>query len=670
MDMAVSALGLLGAVLVSSVLAQAFPKAPVSLIQIALGVLLAVTPIPVEFDLDPDFFMLLFVAPLLYWDAYVIDKAALWRQRGPVLAYALGLVLLVVVVLGFFVHWLIPAIPLAAAFALAAALGPTDAVAVSTLGKRAQIPEKQRTLLEAESLLNDASGVVSFQLAVAALATGTFSLFSAPGSLAWSFVGGIAAGALMALCKGLVARMLRKGGLEDVTFHVLLQVLTPFVIYLLANGMGVSGVIAVVAAGVVDSLGGKVFLPSSARLNIVSSSVWNVMSFALNGVVFVLLGMLLPSSTARTLASSTPNSTLVGYVLLITLVLVALRFVWCLAGTLLEKGPDGRRGHLTRDAAMQALLLTFAGPKGAITLVMCLTIPRFIGAGEVLQSRELIIFLGAGVILATLVLANVAVPLLAPKKAPAHTRTGETEGCIQVLRNVVFELAHNDALTDKRAVRRVIAGYEARIERLKRQTAYQSDAEDALRELAIGWETASTNQQIRTGGVSPIVGYGYLIELERRLSRLHHRGELLWFLRNVKGWFGMMRAAGFKEWGVTPSVRAVRREARERLRAANASYVLEHLRALTPDDGYPVEAIQQVILEYRRVHASGASRMSQLRRDLAYDQSAHTDAVKRHALQVERDEIRRALEEGSISRETARAMRDNVAAIEYDLGNV
>ena len=231
---------------------------------------------------------------------------------------------------------------------------------------------------------------------------------------------------------------------------------------------------------------------------------------------------------------------------------------------------------------------------------------------------------------------------------------------------MIYDLAHDESLTDKRAVRRVIANYETRIERIKRQTTYQDASEDALRELAIGWETVSTNQQIRLGNISPVVGYGYLIELERRLSRLHHRGEVRWFLRNASGWFGVMRAAGFREWGVGPEVREQRRESRECLRRANASYVLEHLRALTSDDGYSVETVQHLILEYQRVMASSAM---ERRPGLVDPHSAQVDHVRRVALQLEREGIHKALEDDLISRETARSMRDNVAAIEFDLGN-
>ena len=372
---------MLAAVLVSSIVAQIFPKAPASLVQIALGVALAMSPAPVTISLDPDFFLIFFIAPLLYWDAMEADKKALWRQRRPVLALALGLVLLIVLVVGFFTHALVPSIPLAAAFALGAALGPTDAVAVTTLGKRLSIDKNHKMLLQGECLLNDASGVVSFQFAIAALVTGTFSVVDAGLSLAWSFVGGIVLGALLAGAKGLIINYVRRTGLEDVTFHVLVQVLTPFAFYFIAEELGVSGILAVVAAGIVDSFNTRALMPSTARLNIVSTSVWKVVSFALNGMCFVLLGTLLPNATARTWASSYPNETLILDVVLITVVLIAARFVWCLGMERVRVREDGKRHKIDGKAAKDALLLTLAGPKGAVTLSICLTIPRVVGTG-------------------------------------------------------------------------------------------------------------------------------------------------------------------------------------------------------------------------------------------------------------------------------------------------
>ena len=166
MEALVLALLMLAAILLSSVIDQLVPKISSPLIQIALGLLIALfAPSQIQINLDPDLFLVLFIAPLLFDEAKNIDKKALWANRSPVLSLAIGLVMVTALIVGFSVHWLEPSIPLAAAFALGAAIGPTDAIAVASLPKDANIAPRDKSILEAESILNDASGIVSFQFA-------------------------------------------------------------------------------------------------------------------------------------------------------------------------------------------------------------------------------------------------------------------------------------------------------------------------------------------------------------------------------------------------------------------------------------------------------------------------------------------------------------------------
>ena len=659
---------LIGCLLASSVFSQVLPRVSLPLVQIALGAAVGclVTADPTQVFRDPELFLVLFIAPLLFEESRHADKQALLAAWAPVASLAIGLVIATTLVCGLALHLASPAIPLAAAFALGAALGPTDAAAVAAIGADVTLTRRQKSLLSGEALFNDASGVVSFQFAIAALVTGAFSVVDAGLSLAWSFVGGIVLGAFLAAVKGLIINSVRRTGLEDVTFHVLVQVLTPFAFYLIAEELGVSGILAVVAAGIVDSFNTRALMPSTARLNIVSSSVWKVISFALNGMCFVLLGTLLPNATARTWASSYPNETLILDVVLITVVLIAVRFVWCLGMERVRVREDGKRHKIDGKAAKDALLLTLAGPKGAVTLSICLTIPRVVGTGEVLQCRELLIFLGAGVILITLLLANFVVPLLVPKKEPQLTRIEETQGRVQVLRNVIRELSHDEAIVDKRALRRVIATYETRIDRIKKASSMEDKAEDSLHERAVAWEAVRVNKAIRDHEVAPVVGYGYLWELERKLSRIHHKGEIRWLLRNVSGWFGVLLQTGSQDWGLGEDAREKRRRARDSLRLSCAEYVLSELAEVEPDDGFDEEAIVHLTLEYQRMAAAARSN----------GQSAHsrlgasmvpTDAIMRRALLIEREPIRIAFDNELISRETVRSMRDNVAAIEFGL---
>ncbi len=256
---------MLGAVLASSFIGGRFPRVSTPLVQIATGIVLTLLPISFEMHLQPELFMVLFIAPLLFFDAKEVNKPALWRLKYPVLILALALVFCTVLILGFSINLFAPSIPLAAAFALAAALAPTDAVSVSSIKQNAKISSEQSKLLQGESLLNDASSIVSFNFAIAAAITGSFSVLEAGGTFLVQFLGGLALGVIVMLLRYALIRFVRARGMESISFHVLFEIITPFLVYLLAEVVGVSGIIAVVAAGITHSFEPRPVTPSLRR---------------------------------------------------------------------------------------------------------------------------------------------------------------------------------------------------------------------------------------------------------------------------------------------------------------------------------------------------------------------------------------------------------------------
>ncbi|MDE1156156.1 MAG: sodium:proton antiporter [Acidobacteriaceae bacterium] len=241
------------AVILSGTISRLLPLAiPLPLIQIALGAAIAgVTGGGVE--LQPDIFFLLFLPPLLFLDGWRIPKEGLFRDKAVILELALGLVVFTVIGLGFLIHWMIPAMPLAVAFALAAIVSPTDPVAVSAIAQRVTIPPRLMHILEGESLLNDASGLVCMRFAVAAAVTGAFSVTDAVGTFLWVAIGGVAIGFgvtwLVVRVKDTVSRKLG----EEPGAQILISLLIPFGAYLIAEHLHCSGILAAVAAGVTMS---------------------------------------------------------------------------------------------------------------------------------------------------------------------------------------------------------------------------------------------------------------------------------------------------------------------------------------------------------------------------------------------------------------------------------
>lgn len=409
-------------VLVAAVVASAFAarllplKIPLPLLQIALGALLA-GGFGYEVGFDPQLFLLLFIPPLLFLDGWRIPKGAFFHDWRPILALAIGLVVFTVVGLGSLIHWMIPAVPLAVAFALAAILSPTDPVAVSAMTANAPIPSRLMHILEGEALLNDASGLVCFSFAVTAALTGTFSLADASISFVLVAGGGVLAGvAVTWAIAGLNRLLVRRAGEEPPT-QILISLLIPFAAYLVAEQLHASGILAAAAAGVAmhrSELSGRRLGATRMQRN----AVWNTVQNSLNGIIFVVLGAQLPPMLARLPAVAAGSGAgsawgLLGVLLAITLALAALRFFWVWLAMWATVFRAGLRGRPTRAPQLRLVAVTaVAGVRGAVTLAGILTLPLLLADGRPFPERELVIFLAMGVILLSLLVASIGLPLL------------------------------------------------------------------------------------------------------------------------------------------------------------------------------------------------------------------------------------------------------------------
>ncbi|PWW39632.1 MULTISPECIES: Na+/H+ antiporter [Paenibacillus] len=423
MELFIAVLVLLVLIGLSNILNRFVPFIPVPLIQIVLGVAIALLPAGVHLPLNPELFFVLFIAPLLYNDGKRTPRHELWNLRAPILLLALGLVFVTVVVAGYAIHWLIPTIPLPAAFALAAILSPTDAVAVGAMAGRVHLPKSIHRLLEGEALMNDASGLVAFKFAIAATVTGVFSLAQASFSFILIAIGGLLIGALLSFLLIRLGVWIRRLGMEDVTIHMLLQILTPFVIYLVSEEVGVSGILAVVAGGIIHAIERDRTESVQLKMQVVSASTWSVILFILNGLVFVILGVQIPDVLNTIFENvSFDNLQVLGYVGLISVLLLVLRFVWIY---LFWKGNENSGEALSsgKPRLKEITIITLSGVRGAVTLAGAFSIPYVLQDGSPFPERDLIIFLAAGVILFTLIAASVFLPILAKNEDKAEEGT-------------------------------------------------------------------------------------------------------------------------------------------------------------------------------------------------------------------------------------------------------
>lgn len=536
MEYLVIALLYVGAVLVSSVLDQFLRGVSLPLVQMAVGVAIYFfADLPIDVTINSELFLVMFIAPLLFDESRNISNRILWDNRNTVLSLAIALVVVSVLVVGFVLHWLVPSISLAAAFALGAALGPTDAVAVASLGKTVKLGSRQKASLLGEALLNDASGIVSFQFAIAAAVTGSFSLADASWTFVVEFVGGIILGLFLGAIAFFIMQRMRRAGVESATVHVCFELFLPFFVYLVATRFHVSGILAVVAAGLLISyipqrmtVRSRSFSTFSTRLNIASESVWHLFSFVLNGVIFVNLGIVLSSTLAPALQENSADLFWIfSLVLILTAVIVGVRFLWILCADLLSDNPEtGKRMKLGGPAIRNALVTTLCGPKGAVSLSIASTIPFTVASGAVFPQRDLLLFLVCGVIVVTLLLANFVVPLIAPKSETDDDDELDPEYEIEMIQNVISGLKRRQTVENKQATGRVMRMYHRRLTAARRRSVSGRQLR-FLRQEVLLHQRDFIKEAIAHDEVDKRLGTTYLKRVDRMLKLLTRKKTLL-----------------------------------------------------------------------------------------------------------------------------------------------
>jgi CPA1 family monovalent cation:H+ antiporter len=490
---------LLFAVVLSGALARMSPvPVPLPLVQIGLGALIA-SSAHFGIQLDPDVFFLLFLPPLLFLDGWRIPKQGLFRDKGIILELALGLVVFTVLGVGYFVHWMIPAMPLAVAFALAAIISPTDPIAVSAIADRVPIPKRLLHILEGESLLNDASALVCMRFAVAAALTGVFSLTDAVLTFLWLALAGIICGIVVTWGTTWIKNWISRRFGEETGSQILVSLLIPFAAYMLAEELGGSGILAAVAAGITMSYAEQSgqALPITRVRRV---AVWDMVQFSANGVIFVLLGEQLPQIARRAAVVMEGIGHrhwlwLAIYVLAINLALAILRFVWVWASLRLTLHRAARRGE-PRPAPNWRLVVatSLAGVRGAITLAGVLTLPLAMPNATPFPGRDVAIFLAAGVIILSLLAASLGLPYLlkgltlpmdaADQETEDHARVAAAEAAILAIERALHDLGEgrNDADIYTEVGARLMELYRERISgRLKTgQEAVEARRNDAI----------------------------------------------------------------------------------------------------------------------------------------------------------------------------------------------
>ncbi|ATA25287.1 Na+/H+ antiporter [Brenneria goodwinii] len=479
----------------SGVVTRILPfQIPLPLMQIAVGAVLAWPQFGLHVDFNPELFMVLFIPPLLFADGWKTPTREFLHYGREIIGLALVLVLITVVGVGYFIYWMVPGMPLIAAFALAAVLSPTDAVALSGIVGEGRIPKKLMGILQGEALMNDASGLVSLKFAVAvAMGTMVFSVSGATLAFIKVALGGLLAGVAVTWIYSKSLRLISRWSGNDAATQIVLLLLLPFAAYLIAEHIGVSGILAAVASGMTIGQSGIIRnAPLNMRLR--ANGVWSMLEFVFNGMVFIMLGLQLPSILETSITQAELDPTVETWMLftdiaVIYAALLLLRFGWLWVMKRYSLHIQKKKPMVFAEFTTRELWISsFAGVRGAITLAGVLSIPLLLTDGTAFPSRYQLVFIATGVILFSLLCGVLTLPLLLRGVVVADKVTYAKEE--RMARSTMAEVAINSlhkmeerlaADREENIDEQVLKEVSARvIGNLRRQVAGQSDLDHSL----------------------------------------------------------------------------------------------------------------------------------------------------------------------------------------------
>jgi monovalent cation/hydrogen antiporter len=456
-------------------------RVPYPIVLVLGGLVLGFVPGVPPAELPPELVLVLFLPPLLYQAAFFSSPRDLRADLRVITLLAVGLVLATMSAVAAVAHALVPGLPWAAAFTLGAIVSPTDPLAATAIARRLGVPRRLVTILEGESLVNDATALVAYRLAVGAVVAGSFSLWEA----GLRFVAGAVGGVAIGLAVGwLIAEARRRT--DDPVVEIVLSVVTGYAAYLPADRLGASGVLAAVIAGLY--VGWRAPELASPATRLLGFSFWQVLVYLLNAVLFVLVGLQLHPILSELSGSSV--ATLVGQAALVSAVVIAVRIGWGFTITYLIRALDRRPAQRARRTGpRERLVAGWSGMRGAVSLAAALALPLTTSAGQEFPQRNLIIFMTFGVILATLVLQGLTLPWLIRRLGLHRDDSEEQEEVRGRLRATDAALARLEELATEEwtrddTVERMRGLYQFRRRRLKARGGYLDDDGAQDRSLA------------------------------------------------------------------------------------------------------------------------------------------------------------------------------------------
>ncbi|MES2775004.1 MAG: Na+/H+ antiporter [Bacteroidota bacterium] len=482
-------------------------KFPFPIALVLSGVCISIIPgLPVV-SLDPNVVFIIFLPPLLYAAAWNTSWHDFKANLRPIGLAAIGLVLATTILVAVVAHWLIPNLNWPTAFLIGAIVSPPDAVAATSVTKGLGLNPRSITILEGESLVNDASGLVAYKYALAAITAGNFVLWEAGVNFLVMALAGIALGLLI----GYIMYLIHKKFVCDPIIEVTFTFLTPFTSYLLAEHFHFSGVLAVVTTGLYLSFRSAEIFTHQSR--IMAYSVWEVVIFILNGLIFVLIGLQL--RTVMSGISEYPVKALVLYGLAVSFVTIIVRFIWVVPAAMIPRYLSRRIRETEPFDVRNLVVFGWAGMRGVVSMAAALALPLLLPDGKAFPHRNLIIFLTFCVILSTLVLLGFTLPWIVRKLGiqPYSIAAEEYQVRTNVVSETIAHIEENLSLVQDELLHNIKSKYEVKYNRLQK-TELPSNYFGKGQTLTGNVFNEFTQMQID------------LIGIERKtLDRLHRKGE-------------------------------------------------------------------------------------------------------------------------------------------------
>jgi Na+/H+ antiporter len=454
-------------------------RIPYPILLVAAGIGIGLFPGLEPITLDPEVVFLVFLPPILYAAAWTTSWADFKKAKRPITLLATGCVIFTTCAVAWIAHEFIPGFGWPEAFVLGAIISPPDAVAAAAATKGLSVPKRVTTILEGESLVNDATGLIAYRYAVAAVVSGTFSLWDA--SIQFVFVAGL--GVVLGLVFGIIFKWLHKFTPNNPTTDTTFTFLAPYICYLSAESIHVSGVLSVVTCGLYMAYNSSVVFSQQTRLQ--AYGAWNTVIFILNGIIFILIGLQLP----QILESIEQHSfiTVLKYGAIVSLAVIVGRIIWVYPGAYIPRLSKKIREREPEVNVKLVTVVAWSGMRGVVSLAAALALPLTITDDQPFPNRSLILFLTFAVIFSTLVLQGLTLrPLIKWLGIKSDNREHEIEQSarLKIASSIIEHIEENYSLSlNDDVLNQIKTKYEIRIQRIRKDQSQKKIDDEQIQEF-------------------------------------------------------------------------------------------------------------------------------------------------------------------------------------------